>query len=31
VAIQCLKGLKSLHKINIFHRDIKSANILINK
>lgn len=31
VAIQCLKGLRSLHKTKVFHRDIKSANILINK
>ena len=27
--IQCLGGLKALHELNIMHRDIKSANILI--
>ena len=26
-----LHGLRSLHKKNIFHRDIKSANIFLTK
>ena len=26
-----IKGLKALHDINIFHRDLKSANIFLNK
>jgi len=25
------RGLKSLHEMSIFHRDIKSANIFLNK
>ena len=28
--IQIISGLKSLHDINIMHRDIKSANIFMN-
>jgi len=24
-------GLKTLHDMNIFHRDLKSANIFLNK
>ena len=26
-----IKGLKALHSMNIFHRDMKSANIYLNK
>ena len=29
--IQVISGLKSLHDYNIMHRDIKSANIFMNK
>ena len=28
--IQCLCGLKALHDLNVMHRDIKCANILIS-
>ncbi len=31
VAYQMLKGLQTLHKVNILHRDIKSANIFFTK
>lgn len=26
-----VKGLKSLHEVDIFHRDLKSANVFLNK
>ena len=29
--IQVVRGLKSLHEINIFHRDLKSANIFLSQ
>ena len=29
IIIQCLKGLKILHELNIVHRDMKSANIFL--
>jgi NIMA (never in mitosis gene a)-related kinase 1/4/5 len=31
VLIQTVSGLKALHDINVMHRDIKSANIFLNK
>lgn len=30
-AAQLLNGIKALHNLNIFHRDIKTANIFLNK
>lgn len=29
--IQMIQGLRALHEQNIFHRDIKSANIFLHK
>lgn len=29
--IQALKGLNAVHKLDILHRDIKSANIFMNR
>jgi NIMA (never in mitosis gene a)-related kinase 1/4/5 len=29
--ITVVRGLRSLHEINIFHRDLKSANVFLNK
>ncbi len=26
-----VRGLAALHEVNIFHRDLKSANIFLNK
>ena len=31
IFIQVVKGLKALHEVNIFHRDLKSANVFLNK
>ena len=31
IFIQIVKGLKALHDTNIFHRDLKSANVFLNK
>jgi serine/threonine protein kinase len=29
--IQMVRGLRCLHEIMIFHRDLKSANVFLNK
>ena len=29
--MKTVKGLKALHDKNVFHRDIKSANVFLNK
>lgn len=31
ILIQMIYGLKAIHDLNIMHRDIKSANIFLNK
>jgi NIMA (never in mitosis gene a)-related kinase len=31
IFIQVVKGLKALHETDIFHRDLKSANVFLNK
>lgn len=31
VLIQMIRGMKSLHDLNIYHRDLKSANVFICK
>lgn len=30
VFTQVVKGLKSMHDLNIMHRDLKSANVFLN-
>ena len=31
IFIQVVRGLKRIHKLNIMHRDLKSANVFLNK
>lgn len=31
IFVQVVKGLKALHDLKIFHRDLKSANVFLNK
>jgi NIMA (never in mitosis gene a)-related kinase len=31
IFIQIVRGLKALHDLNIMHRDLKSANVFLNK
>ena len=29
--IQIVRGLKAMHDLNVMHRDLKSANVFLNK
>ena len=31
ILLQTLQGLNKLHSLNVMHRDLKSANIFLNK
>lgn len=31
IFIQVVKGLRSLHRARVFHRDLKSANVFLNR
>ena len=31
IFVECCKALRALHKRNIFHRDLKSANVFLQK
>ena len=31
IFIQIVRGLRALHDLNIMHRDLKSANVFLNK
>ena len=31
IFVQVVRGLKQIHKLNIMHRDLKSANVFLNK
>lgn len=31
IFIQIVKGLKAIHDLNVMHRDLKSANVFLNK
>ena len=31
IIVQIVRGLKVLHDLNIMHRDLKSANVFLNK
>ena len=31
IIVQVVRGLKSLHDLNIMHRDLKSANVFLTK
>jgi NIMA (never in mitosis gene a)-related kinase 1/4/5 len=31
IYIQIVRGLSAMHELNIMHRDLKSANVFLNK
>ena len=31
IIIQIVRGLRAMHDLNIMHRDLKSANVFLNK